>query len=83
MNASVFFLALRRMRAPLIVLIVIYAVSTLGLTLIPGVDAQGRSAPPMKKPKFKVAASTIKKPKTTFSRFMSPPSVRATPAAAA
>ncbi|MEF8708466.1 MAG: potassium channel family protein [Candidatus Accumulibacter propinquus] len=47
MNASVFFLALRRMRAPLIVLIVIYAVSTLGLTLIPGVDAQGRPAPPM------------------------------------
>jgi voltage-gated potassium channel len=47
MNSSVFFLALRRMRAPLIVLIVIYAVSTLGLTLIPGVDAQGKSAPPM------------------------------------
>ena len=47
MNASVFFLALRRMRAPLIVLIVIYAVSTLGLTLIPGVDAEGRPAPPM------------------------------------
>ncbi len=47
MNASVFFLALRRMRAPLIVLIVIYALSTLGLTLIPGVDAQGRLAPPM------------------------------------
>ena len=47
MNASVFFLALRRMRAPLIVLIVIYAVSTLGLTLIPGIDAQGRPAPPM------------------------------------
>ena len=47
MNASVFFLALRRMRAPLIVLIVIYALSTLGLTLIPGVDAQGRLASPM------------------------------------
>jgi voltage-gated potassium channel len=47
MNASVFFLALRRMRAPLIVLIVIYALSTLGLTLIPGIDAQGRPAPPM------------------------------------
>ncbi|ACV35858.1 NAD-binding protein [Accumulibacter sp.] len=47
MNSSVFFLALRRMRAPLIVLIVIYAVSTLGLTLIAGVDAQGQPTPPM------------------------------------
>jgi Trk K+ transport system NAD-binding subunit len=36
------FLVLRRMRAPLIVLIVIFAVSVLGLTLIPGADAQGR-----------------------------------------
>ncbi|WP_273703371.1 potassium channel protein, partial [Candidatus Accumulibacter vicinus] len=47
MNTGVLFLALRRMRAPLIVLIVIYAVSTLGLTLVPGVDAEGRPAPPM------------------------------------
>jgi voltage-gated potassium channel len=36
------FLILRRMRAPLIVLIGIFSVSVLGLTLIPGVDAQGR-----------------------------------------
>src|SRR3954468_5771616 len=36
------FLVLRRMRVPLIVLIVIFAVSVLGLTLIPGVDPQGR-----------------------------------------
>src|SRR3954449_12485942 len=36
------FLILRRMRAPLIVLIAIFSVSVLGLTLIPGVDAQGR-----------------------------------------
>ena len=36
------FLVLRRMRAPLIVLISIFAVSVAGLTLIPGVDAQGR-----------------------------------------
>ena len=36
------FLILRRMRAPLIVLIVIFAVSVLGLTLIPGQDAEGR-----------------------------------------
>ncbi|NWG30223.1 MAG: NAD-binding protein [Rhodocyclaceae bacterium] len=44
---SAFFIVLRRMRAPLILLIAIYAVSILGLTLIPGVDAEGRPAPPM------------------------------------
>lgn len=38
---STFFLALRRLRAPLITLILIYAVSILGLTLIPGLDAAG------------------------------------------
>lgn len=36
------FLVIRRMRAPLIVLIMIFAISTLGLTLIPGQDGQGR-----------------------------------------
>jgi voltage-gated potassium channel len=36
------FLVLRRMRVPLIVLIVIFAVSVLGLSLMPGEDAQGR-----------------------------------------
>ncbi|MCZ2816181.1 potassium channel family protein [Modestobacter sp. VKM Ac-2984] len=36
------FLVLRRMRAPLIVLIVVFAVSVLGLTLVPGEDAAGR-----------------------------------------
>ena len=36
------FLILRRMRAPLIVLIVIFAVSVLGLTVIPGEDLDGR-----------------------------------------
>src|SRR3954451_5624761 len=40
--SATIFLILRRMRTPLIVLIVIFAVSVLGLTLIPGVDAQGR-----------------------------------------
>lgn len=40
-SASIF-LVMRRMRAPLIVLIVIFAVSTVGLTLIPGQDAEGR-----------------------------------------
>ncbi len=41
------FLILRRMRAPLIFLILSYAISLLGMTLIPGVDADGRPAPPM------------------------------------
>ena len=40
--SATIFQILRRMRAPLIVLIVIFAVSVLGLTLIPGQDAQGR-----------------------------------------
>jgi voltage-gated potassium channel len=40
-SASIF-LVLRRMRTPLIVLIVIFAVSVLGLTLIPGQDLEGR-----------------------------------------
>jgi Trk K+ transport system NAD-binding subunit len=44
---SVFFLVLRRMRAPLIVLIVFYAVAVLGLTLVPGVNADGSPAPPL------------------------------------
>lgn len=44
---NVFFLVLRRMRAPLVVLIAIYAVAVLGLTLVPGVDAEGRPAPPL------------------------------------
>lgn len=35
------FLILRRMRAPLIVLIVIFSISVVGLTLVPGVDAAG------------------------------------------
>ncbi len=39
---STLFLALRRMRAPLITLILIYAVSVVGLTLVPGVDAEGQ-----------------------------------------
>jgi Trk K+ transport system NAD-binding subunit len=39
--SATIFLILRRMRAPLIVLIMIFAVSVLGLTLIPGQDADG------------------------------------------
>src|SRR5574343_1824895 len=44
---SAFFLVLRRMRAPIIVLIVIYAFSIVGLTLVPGVDAEGKATPPL------------------------------------
>ena len=40
--SAAIFVVLRRMRAPLIVLIVIFAVTVFGLTLIPGQDAQGR-----------------------------------------
>jgi voltage-gated potassium channel len=40
--SATIFLVMRRMRAPLIVLIAIFAVGTLGLTLIDGQDAQGR-----------------------------------------
>ncbi|MGZ4604371.1 MAG: potassium transporter TrkA, partial [Kineosporiaceae bacterium] len=40
--SSTIFLIMRRMRAPLIVLILIFAVSVVGLTLIPGQDAAGR-----------------------------------------
>lgn len=44
---SIFFIVLRRMRAPLIVIIAIFAVSVLGLTLVPGVDANGLRAAPL------------------------------------
>jgi Trk K+ transport system NAD-binding subunit len=37
----VIFLILRRMRAPLVVLIAAYAISIIGLVLIPGADAEG------------------------------------------
>ena len=40
--SSVFFIALRRLRAPLILIILIFALATVGLVLIPGVDAEGR-----------------------------------------
>jgi voltage-gated potassium channel Kch len=38
---KVIFLILRRMRAPLVVLILAYAISILGLVVIPGADAEG------------------------------------------
>ncbi len=39
--SSVFYLVLRRIRVPLITIIVIYAICVLGLSLVPGVDADG------------------------------------------
>ena len=44
---SAIFLILRRMRMPLIMLVSSYAISILGMTLVPGVDAQGNPASPM------------------------------------
>ena len=40
-SSTVFFLALRRQRAPLIALIAVFATGMLGLAFIPGVDASG------------------------------------------
>ncbi|HEY0634484.1 MAG TPA: NAD-binding protein [Gammaproteobacteria bacterium] len=39
---QVVYLLLRRMRAPLLVLIAVYSITTLGMVLIPGIDAAGR-----------------------------------------
>lgn len=44
---SIFFVVLRRMRAPLIALIVMYAIAMLGLTIVPGINEDGTPAPPM------------------------------------
>ena len=46
-GTSILFLVLRRMRAPLITLIAVYAIAILGLTLVPGATADGEPAPPM------------------------------------
>ncbi|MEN9314037.1 MAG: hypothetical protein RIS35_430 [Pseudomonadota bacterium] len=46
-GASILFLVLRRMRVPLITIILVYAVSIFGMTQIPGIDAEGRPTPPM------------------------------------
>ena len=42
--SSTIFLVMRRMRTPLITLIVIFFISVVGLTLIPGVDPEGQPA---------------------------------------
>ena len=41
-SSAAVFLVLRRMRVPLMVLILVFAVSVFGLTLVPGEDAEGR-----------------------------------------
>lgn len=41
--SDIFFLVLRRLRTPLILLISVYAVATLGMTLIPGIDPDGNT----------------------------------------
>jgi Trk K+ transport system NAD-binding subunit len=43
-GSAAVFVVLRRMRVPLITLISIFAVSVIGLSLVPGVDAQGEPA---------------------------------------
>jgi len=39
---SILFLIMRRMRQPLLTLLIVYAISVLGMTLIPGEDADGK-----------------------------------------
>lgn len=45
--SDVFYLVLRRMRFPLLLVIVVYTVCTAGLALIPGTDAAGNQTPPL------------------------------------
>lgn len=42
-STDAIFLALRRMRTPMIVIITIFTISVLGLTLVPGVDDEGHT----------------------------------------
>jgi len=41
-NTSIIYILLRRLRTPLVVLILAYSISILGMTLIPGIDNQGK-----------------------------------------
>lgn len=45
--SDVFYLILRRMRYPLILIVTVYTVCTIGLALMPGVDADGNPEPGM------------------------------------
>ncbi|EDN72393.1 TrkA-N [Beggiatoa sp. SS] len=38
---TVFYLIMRRMRIPLLVLLTVYTVAIIGMTLMPGIDDQG------------------------------------------
>ncbi|MEO0369068.1 MAG: ion channel [Pseudomonadota bacterium] len=40
--SDIFFLLLKRLRTPLIILVFVYAVSITGMTLIPGIDPDGK-----------------------------------------
>src|SRR5688500_18242350 len=42
MGSSALFLALRRLRAPILGIVAVFALGMIGLALIPGVDAEGR-----------------------------------------
>ena len=42
MRSSAIFIALRRLRAPIVVLVLVYALGVVGFVLIPGVDAEGK-----------------------------------------
>ncbi len=44
---NVLYLFLRRMRFPLVLIIVIYAITVIGLAIVPGVDANGNPTPGM------------------------------------
>lgn len=44
---NVFYLVLRRMRLPLITIVIVYTLCTIGLALVPGVDAAGNPTPGM------------------------------------
>lgn len=46
-STSILFLVLRRMRVPLITIILVYAISIFGMTQIPGIDADGNPTAPM------------------------------------
>jgi voltage-gated potassium channel len=43
MGSSALFLALRRLRAPILLIVAVFALGMVGLVLIPGVDAEGRA----------------------------------------
>ncbi len=46
-HASVLHLLLRRLRVPLLLVTVVFAIAVAGFTIVPGVDAQGRPSAPL------------------------------------